>query len=195
MNAYAASPSVCRCPIFLSSDGTTFTWGQNEREEYNPGLEYHKPIPVRLPGGYKIKAATGGECHFLALTEDGHLFSWGQNDKLQLGRPAEGLDIYNPEKVAFLPPFFSSSLVLTFPSYLSSLPSFPPPVLPSCPHNKEEGEQGRQEGREEGRKRGRGEGRNEETEEGGREREEGRREEGRKGGLEKKKGRKPDPLD
>jgi alpha-tubulin suppressor-like RCC1 family protein len=62
-------------------------WGLNEDGELGDGTTRIRetPVPVRLPRGVKVVAATAGLFHVLALTRAGQILAWGYNTDGQLG--------------------------------------------------------------------------------------------------------------
>jgi alpha-tubulin suppressor-like RCC1 family protein len=71
----------------VTSAGKVLAWGLNEDGELGDGTTRIRetPVPVRLPGGAKVVAATAGLFHVLALTRAGKVLAWGSNTDGQLG--------------------------------------------------------------------------------------------------------------
>jgi len=68
----------------LCSDGTLFTWGDNENGQLGSGTLgiSREPVAVATDGvlaGKTVVAMAGGEIHSIALCSDGTLATWGQN--------------------------------------------------------------------------------------------------------------------
>ena len=73
--------------LMIDVDGWLWGWGCNEDNVLGiPTAIEKQQTPVKLDtGGRKIKHASGGWKHILAVCEDGQLLSWGDNDYGQLG--------------------------------------------------------------------------------------------------------------
>ncbi len=69
-----------------TSAGKLLAWGSNS---YGLGdgttKQRNTPVPVKLPKGVKVVAATAGLQHVLALTTGGRVLAWGLNMSGQLG--------------------------------------------------------------------------------------------------------------
>jgi alpha-tubulin suppressor-like RCC1 family protein len=71
--------------VALRSDGTVWTWGQNDQGELGDGTTTMRNIPVQVSGLSAIVMVSGGDCHTAALKTDGTVWTWGCNDRGQLG--------------------------------------------------------------------------------------------------------------
>lgn len=100
MNLRRGFSSLAEHSVFVSSEGTIFSWGKRVRfasltcqgnnrvGSLGVGNTHsHKdPCSISLPG--KVSLACG-EHHTIALLQDGSLFSWGSNSLGQIGQGAE----------------------------------------------------------------------------------------------------------
>ncbi|MFZ5948284.1 MAG: T9SS type A sorting domain-containing protein [Stygiobacter sp.] len=80
-----------RHSVALASDGTIFTWGNNDYGQLGDGNKTtikNLPIEVNQTGslsGKTVIQVAAGSNHTLALTSDGLVYAWGNNDSGQLG--------------------------------------------------------------------------------------------------------------
>ncbi len=86
--------------IALRSDGTVWTWGDNQAGQL--GLGYadtvSHPTPQMVPGLNGVTAIAAGYWHSLALKSDGTLWAWGRNVEGQLGN-GNTANQYSPVQV------------------------------------------------------------------------------------------------
>jgi hypothetical protein len=84
----------------LRSDGTVWTWGDNQVGQL--GLGYadtaSHPTPEMVPGLNGVTAIAAGYWHSLALKSDGTVWAWGRNLDGQLGN-GNTADQYSPVQV------------------------------------------------------------------------------------------------
>ncbi|HCU70494.1 MAG TPA: hypothetical protein DIC35_01920, partial [Candidatus Moranbacteria bacterium] len=77
--------------LALKSDGTVWSWGNNDNGQLGNNLVSLKNIPVQVvgPGGIgvlsNVISVSAGEGYSLALKSDGTVWSWGKNTVGQLG--------------------------------------------------------------------------------------------------------------
>lgn len=78
--------------VALRSDGTVWTWGDNEYGEFGDGSDtwvYASPVEALLapdlPLTNIVAVATAGGLHTVALRSDGTVWAWGGNEYGQLG--------------------------------------------------------------------------------------------------------------
>jgi alpha-tubulin suppressor-like RCC1 family protein len=72
----------------LSSDGSVYAWGNNDRGQLGDSTPGSNSTPVKVGGllsGITVTAIAAGELHSLALSSDGNVYAWGNNDRGQLG--------------------------------------------------------------------------------------------------------------
>jgi alpha-tubulin suppressor-like RCC1 family protein len=69
----------------LKSDGTVWTWGDNEYGQLGDGTKTARNIPVKVSGLTGVTAIAAGESYCLALKNDGTVRTWGNNSDGQLG--------------------------------------------------------------------------------------------------------------
>ncbi|USK60456.1 RCC1 domain-containing protein [Peribacillus asahii] len=76
--------------LAVKSDGTIWTWGNNERNQIGDGktgsgLMKNVLVPYQVKSLTKVKSVSGGTYYSLAVKSDGTVWSWGLNDVSQLG--------------------------------------------------------------------------------------------------------------
>ncbi|MFI6294720.1 RCC1 domain-containing protein [Nonomuraea sp. NPDC050790] len=69
----------------LRSDGTVWTWGNNEKGQLGDGTTVNRLTPVRVNGLNGVVRIAAGLSHSLALRDDGSVWTWGENQMGQLG--------------------------------------------------------------------------------------------------------------
>ncbi len=83
--------------LALCSDGSLFSWGNNQDGQLGiVGVtSANSPLPLTEPGalaGKEIVAIAAGDAHSLALCSDGTVAAWGSNFSGQLGIGQTGID-------------------------------------------------------------------------------------------------------
>ena len=71
--------------IILKSDGTVWTFGNNNNGQLGDDTLVNKKLPLQVSGISDIAAVAAGGYHSLALTTNGTLYAWGDNLFGQLG--------------------------------------------------------------------------------------------------------------
>jgi alpha-tubulin suppressor-like RCC1 family protein len=71
--------------VFLKSDGTVWTIGQNGRGQLGNGTTMNSFTPVQVSGLSGVIAIASGAFHTIALKPDGTVYTWGENTNGQLG--------------------------------------------------------------------------------------------------------------
>ena len=79
-----------RHSIALASDGTVYTWGNNDYGQLGNGnnIQSNVPVAVNTSGvlsGKTITQIGAGQYHSIALASDGTVYTWGYNNYGQLG--------------------------------------------------------------------------------------------------------------
>lgn len=76
--------------LALSTNGTTYSWGNNSCGQLGDGTTTARsiPLPLSLPGGVQATAVAAGDCHALALAANGTVYAWGSNYNGELGNVA-----------------------------------------------------------------------------------------------------------
>ncbi len=69
----------------LKSDGTVWTWGDNEAGELCDGTLINQLTPEKITGLYDLSAIEGGEYQTIALKRNGTVWMCGNNSAGQLG--------------------------------------------------------------------------------------------------------------
>ena len=87
----------------LKSDGTVWTWGDNEYGQYGNGSTTSGWTAVKLADLAGITAIAGSGGTRYALAGDGTVWAWGQGQDGELGN-ATTSGSSRPVKVAFIPP-------------------------------------------------------------------------------------------
>ena len=82
--ATGGSPHVDHS-IALKSNGTVWTWGNNERGQLGDGTTMHRCTPVQVQNLTDAVAISAGGLHSVALGADGTVWTWGWNSQGQLG--------------------------------------------------------------------------------------------------------------
>ncbi len=73
--------------VALKSDGTVWTWGNNQYGQLGIGNTTNATTPVQVPGLSGMTAVAAGYGHTLALRNDGTVWAWGYDNDKQLGNP------------------------------------------------------------------------------------------------------------
>ena len=71
--------------IALRSDGTVWTWGENDFGQLGDRTTLNRTIPIQVSGLNEVVDVAGGGFHTIALKSDGTVWSWGYNKQGQLG--------------------------------------------------------------------------------------------------------------
>jgi alpha-tubulin suppressor-like RCC1 family protein len=71
--------------LVRKSDGSLWTWGNNDSGQLGDGTPLTRSTPTRVPGLTGITAIAAGDYHTLALAADGTVWAWGLNQAGQLG--------------------------------------------------------------------------------------------------------------
>lgn len=74
-----------RHSIFLKSDGTVWTLGDNEFGQLGDGSYTSRTEPVPVAGLTNVTSVAAGDSFSLALRSDGSVWAWGVNDEAELG--------------------------------------------------------------------------------------------------------------
>jgi len=69
----------------IKSDGTVWSWGNNENGVLGDGTTTIRTTPQQISGLTDVIAVSAGYSHVLALKNDGTVWSWGNNYYGQLG--------------------------------------------------------------------------------------------------------------
>ncbi len=90
--------------IALASDGTVYTWGNNNSGQLGNGTNQPSRVPIKVYhdaalSGKTITAISAGAAHSIALASDGTVYTWGNNFYGQLGN-GNWTDSYTPTAVA-----------------------------------------------------------------------------------------------
>jgi len=92
----------------LRSDGTVWTWGDNEFAQLGNGTTNNAWTPVQVIGLTNVVAISGRGYHSLALKSDGTVWAWGWNAEGQLGSgstattyvPVQVVGLTNPAAIS-----------------------------------------------------------------------------------------------
>jgi alpha-tubulin suppressor-like RCC1 family protein len=73
--------------LALTSTGTLYAWGLNNRGQLGDGgvTDSHVPVQITVPAGVTFTALAAGGAHSVALTSIGQVYTWGWNSSGQLG--------------------------------------------------------------------------------------------------------------
>ena len=71
--------------LAVRSDGTVWTWGDNQYGQLGDGTRTNRGSPVRVMGLTGVTQVAAGYGHSLALRSDGTVWAWGSNTVGQLG--------------------------------------------------------------------------------------------------------------
>ncbi len=69
----------------LRSDGTVWTWGDNEYGELGDGTNVNSDVPVQVTGLSGIAHINAAHKHGLAADGSGYVWAWGDNQFGELG--------------------------------------------------------------------------------------------------------------
>ena len=69
----------------LKSDGTVWTWGDNNHGELGDGTLAPSATPVKVTGLSGVTEISGGYEHSVVLKSDGTVWAWGENSQGDLG--------------------------------------------------------------------------------------------------------------
>jgi alpha-tubulin suppressor-like RCC1 family protein len=86
--------------LAIRSNGTLWSWGQNNDGQLGIGTTYtHKVLPVQVGTAADWKQVTNGNFSSLALKENGTLWAWGRNTYGVLGTGTGSSNILTPFQV------------------------------------------------------------------------------------------------
>ncbi|MBO7743100.1 hypothetical protein I8J29_02755 [Paenibacillus sp. MWE-103] len=71
--------------LAVKSDGTVWSWGQNQFGALGDGSTTARYTPVQVQGLSSVIDVAAGERHSLALKSDGTVWGWGSNESGELG--------------------------------------------------------------------------------------------------------------
>src|SRR6185503_2320680 len=71
--------------LALKSDGTLWTWGDNQYGQLGDGSTMDRKVPVQVTTLSNVVAMAAGQYHSLAVTACGQVYAWGRNTNGQLG--------------------------------------------------------------------------------------------------------------
>ncbi|OPX86441.1 MAG: Exoglucanase B precursor [Pelotomaculum sp. PtaB.Bin104] len=71
--------------LMVGSDGSVWSWGQNEYGQLGLGNNNEQLTPAKINGLTGIVAVAVGDNHSLALDNSGNVWAWGKNNLYQLG--------------------------------------------------------------------------------------------------------------
>ncbi|HZX47734.1 MAG TPA: hypothetical protein VFF47_00775 [Nitrospirota bacterium] len=83
----------------LKSDGTVWTWGENEYGTLGDGTIEDRYTPVQVIGLTEIVSISAKRSHVLALKSDGTIWAWGHNRHGQHGNDTATGDANSPGPV------------------------------------------------------------------------------------------------
>jgi len=86
--AFSVTPAIAaggNHGVALASNGTVWTWGDNERGQLGDGSLHRRLAPVQVKNISEVAAIAAGRTHSVALKNDGTVWAWGQNELGQLG--------------------------------------------------------------------------------------------------------------
>jgi alpha-tubulin suppressor-like RCC1 family protein len=88
--------------LALTSTGRVFSWGSNHEGQLGDTTttSRHKPVPVALPKGTKVKALAAGTVFSFALTSKSALYAWGADGASELG-DGQITNKPTPEQIVF----------------------------------------------------------------------------------------------
>ena len=89
--------------VALASDGSVYTWGDNERGSLGNGSITDSSVPVKANLNVTITAISAGYSHAMALSSSGTIYTWGDNQYGQLGNGSTGVNV-NPSPAAVASP-------------------------------------------------------------------------------------------
>ena len=82
MTNLAAGERWC---LALASNGTVWSWGDNNSLQLGQGVQGTQPAPGQVPNFGNVVALAGGNHHSVALKNDGSVWGWGANQDGELG--------------------------------------------------------------------------------------------------------------
>jgi uncharacterized repeat protein (TIGR01451 family) len=96
----AAGENFC---LALASDGTVWSWGNNQSGQLGQGLQSSQnPLPKQIPGFGNVAALAGGNHYSVALKTDGSVWGWGLNLDGELGDGSSNIVTMTPVRVSGL---------------------------------------------------------------------------------------------
>lgn len=69
----------------VSTDGTAYCWGRNDRGQLGDGTFTSRATPVRVARALRFREVRAGSWHSCGITRSGEAWCWGANDAGQLG--------------------------------------------------------------------------------------------------------------
>lgn len=91
--------------VALASDGTVYTWGDNDLGQLGNGSSPSSNVPVAVYmgsnglAGKTVTQVVAGFEHVMALTSDGNVYAWGSNYSGQIGDGSLLPTLYTPQAV------------------------------------------------------------------------------------------------
>lgn len=78
-NTFISLNSGTNHTVALKSDGTVWTWGNNQYGQLGDGTNINRSVPVRVVGIDNIEAISAGGDSTFALKNDGSVWGWGKD--------------------------------------------------------------------------------------------------------------------
>jgi len=89
--------------LALRSDGTLWSWGNNEYAQLGDETTTSSGIPIRITNGTDWTSVSAGNAFSFAVRANGTLWGWGRNQEGQLGNGTDGPTAANVTKPTLLP--------------------------------------------------------------------------------------------
>lgn len=71
--------------LAVKSDGSLWSWGNNQHAQLGDGTTTNRPVPTRIGTDNNWAQVSAGGYHSIAVKTDGTLWTWGENSSAQLG--------------------------------------------------------------------------------------------------------------